>query len=214
MRRIFGASAVLAIAAMGSVAGAATAAAGQTDTKGAEAQPMVSSSVVVNEVSTRGVNGPLDEFIELRNASTRTVDLSGYTLRIYNASNNVVDTIQLPAGMVLQPKGNPGQFVVLTGQNFSGTISDQTNTLPIFLNGAEGIPTNGGVAIHNQVGSKLDGVAFSASAVAAKEGQPALPETVVTEQLSASNARDIVSTDTDNNRVDFSLHQRTPGEIN
>ncbi|QWF83498.1 lamin tail domain-containing protein [Amycolatopsis sp. CA-230715] len=213
MRRIFGASAVLAIVAMGSVAGAASAA-DQTGSKGPEVQPMVSSSVVVNEVSTRGVNGPLDEFIELRNVSNRTVDLTGYTIRVYSSSNTVLDTIQLPAGMVLQPKGNAGQFVVLTGQNFSGTISDQTNTLPFYLNGVEGIPSNGGVAIHNQVGSKLDGVAFSAGVTAAKEGQPALPETAITEQLSASNARDIVSTDTDSNRVDFSLHVRTPGEIN
>ncbi len=209
MRRLLGGSAALAILAMGTVAGGAASASDDQ-----AATPQISSSVVVNEVSTRGPNGAVDEFIEIRNVSNRAQDLTGYTIRIYGPSNNVVDMITLPAGMVLQPKGNPGQFAVLTGQNFSGTISDQTNVIPFFLTGPEGIPANGGVAVFSQTGVKLDGVAFSASAMTPREGQAAQPETLATEQLAASNARDILSTDTDNNRVDFSLHQRTPGQEN
>jgi hypothetical protein len=210
MRRLLGSAAVLAVVAGVVAGGAATAAAAPTT----EAQPLISSSVVVNEVSTRGPNGATDEFIEIRNVSNRQQDLTGYTIRVYGPSNNVVDTIALPAGMVLQPKGNPGQFVVLTGQNFSGTISDQTNVVPFFLGGFEGIPANGGVAVFSQTGTKIDGVAFSASAATPREGQAALPETAASEQLAAGSARDIMSTDTDNNRVDFSLHQRTPGMEN
>ncbi|MBE1495087.1 hypothetical protein H4696_002187 [Amycolatopsis lexingtonensis] len=205
MRRLLAGSAILTALA-GLAAGGVAAA--------TEEQPAVSSSVVINEVSTRGPNGATDEFIEIRNVSNRSQDLTGYTIRVYGPSNAVLDTITLPAGMVLQPKGNPGQFMVLTGQNFSGTISDQTNVVPFFLAGPEGIPTNGGIAVFSQTGTKVDGVAFNAAAATPREGQAALPETAATEQLAAASARDILSTDTDNNRVDFSLHQRTPGMEN
>ncbi|MGW3965122.1 lamin tail domain-containing protein [Amycolatopsis sp. NPDC005003] len=205
MRRLLAGSAILTAVA-GLCAGGVAAA--------TEAQPAVSSSVVINEVSTRGPNGATDEFIEIRNISSRAQDLTGYTIRVYGPGNAVLDTITLPAGMVLQPKGNPGQFVVLTGQNFSGTVSDQTNVVPFFLAGAEGIPANGGVAVFSQTGTKVDGVAFNAAASTPREGQAALPETAATEQLAAASARDILSTDTDNNRLDFSLHQRTPGMEN
>ncbi|MEU5261159.1 lamin tail domain-containing protein [Amycolatopsis sp. NPDC021455] len=205
MRRILAGSAILTALAGLAAGGVAVA---------TEAQPAVSSSVVVNEVSTRGPNGATDEFIEIRNVSNRAQDLTGYTIRVFGPGNAVLDTITLPAGMVLQPKGNPGQFVVLTGQNFSGTVSDQTNVVPFFLAGGEGIPSNGGVAVFSQTGMKVDGVAFNAAASTPREGQAALPETAATEQLAASSARDILSTDTDNNRLDFSLHQRTPGMEN
>ncbi|MFD8495718.1 lamin tail domain-containing protein [Amycolatopsis sp. NPDC059657] len=211
MRRFLSGSAAFAMLAIGvATAGVANA---QGDDTSTEAQPMVSSTVVVNEVSTRGPNGQLDEFIEIRNVANRPVNLSGYQIRIYSA-NSQVGVISVPAGTVLQPKGNTGQFLVLTGQDFSGTISDEANVLPMFLQGVEGLPSNGGVAIFNQTGAKLDGVAFSTTVPAAREGQPALPETAVTEQIEAANARDILSTDTDNNRVDFALHARTPGALN
>lgn len=205
MRRLLACSAILASVA-GLAAGGVAAA--------TEEQPAVSSSVVINELSTRGPNGATDEFIEIRNVSNRAQDLTGYTIRVYGPGNAVLDTIALPAGTVLQPKGNPGQFVVLTGQNFSGTIADQTNVVPFFLSTVEGIPSNGGVAVFSQTGAKVDGVAFSTSAFTPREGQAAIPETAATEQLAGASARDILSTDTDNNRLDFSLHQRTPGMEN
>ncbi|WP_236809183.1 lamin tail domain-containing protein [Amycolatopsis albispora] len=59
----------------------------------------------------------LDEFIEVRNISNNPVDLTGYTVRVYGPQNALVDTITLPAGIVLSPKGNAGQFLVLTSQN-------------------------------------------------------------------------------------------------
>lgn len=209
MRRLLSGSALaLALLSLPVIAGAASA--GQPD----EVQPLASATVVVNEISTRGPNGTLDEFIEIRNISNNPVDLTGYTMRVFGPQNALVDTITLPAGIVLSPKGNSGQFLVLTSQNFSGTIEDETNVVPFLLAGPEGIPVNGGVAVVSPTGTRVDGIAFSASVTAAKEGQPALPETQVTEQLAASSSRDIVSTDTDNNRQDFSLHQRTPGQLN
>jgi len=182
------------------------------ETEGTEVAPLVSSTVVVNEVSTRGLNGQLDEFIELHNMSSQPLDISGYQVRIYSPAGVVTDTIVVPAGTVLQSKGNSGQYVVLVGQNFSGTIADQTNVIPFMLTTAEGIPTAGGVTVQNMAGTKLDGVAFSNAVTQAREGQAAVPESATTDQLNASNTRNILSTDTDNNRVDFSLQLRSAGQ--
>ncbi|WP_181776796.1 lamin tail domain-containing protein [Amycolatopsis pittospori] len=208
MRRILGASAVFAMLAMGMAGGVANAAG---ESEGTEAAPLASSTVVVNEVSTRGVNGLLDEYIELRNVSSQQQDVSGHVIRIYSPSNVVVDTIVLPAGTILQPKGNAGQFAVLIGQNFSGTIADQTYVIPFTLTSVEGIPTLGGLSVQNLAGAKIDGVAFSNSVMTPREGQAATPESNVTDQLNAANTRNILSTDTDNNRQDFSLQLRSPG---
>ncbi|GAA4524461.1 lamin tail domain-containing protein [Amycolatopsis samaneae] len=210
MRRLLSGSAALAILATSFITGAASAAEGT----GTEAQPTASSTVVINEISTRGQNGLADQFIELRNVSTRVVDLTGYSLRIYGPSNNLVDTISLPAGLQLQPRDNLGQYAVLVAKNFSGTIQDQTNVVPFNLTGDQAIPSNGGVALVSPTTMKVDGIAFSTGVTSAREGQPAVPESQATEQKNVANARDVLSTDTDNNRVDFSLHQRTPGADN
>ena len=207
MRRILTAAAALGmlVAAGGGVASAAD--------EPTDITPAASASVVVNEVSVRGPNGMLDEFIEIRNISNNPVELTDYQIKVYDQRNVLVNTVIVPEGIVLQPRGNLGQFLLLTSQNFSGTIQDETYVLPIVTTG-EGIPNQGGVAIFNPSGAKIDGVAFSNVVTSAREGAPALPETVSTEPLGASSARDILSTDTDNNRTDFSLHQRTPGEVN
>jgi hypothetical protein len=207
MRRILTAVAALGmlLAAGGGVASAAD--------EPSDITPAASASVVINEVSVRGPNGMLDEFIELRNISNNVVELSDYQIKVYDQRNVLVNTIVIPEGIVLQPRGNLGQFMVLTSQNFSGTIQDETYVLPITASG-EGIPNHGGVAVFNPSGAKIDGVAFSSAVTAAREGAPALAESASTEPLSASSARDILSTDTDNNRTDFALHQRTPGAPN
>ncbi|MEU5691870.1 lamin tail domain-containing protein [Actinosynnema sp. NPDC020468] len=211
MRRLLSSAATIAIlATIMATAPSANAAPNSPD----KDQPLASTSVVVNELSTRGPNGPLDEFIEVRNVSNNPVDLTGYSVRVYNGQNALIGTIALPAGLVLQPKDNVGQFLVLTAANFSGTVQDASNVLPYVLNSVEGIPTTGGVAVFGPTGARIDGVAYSLVVNAAREGQPALPETRADAQLAAATARDIVSTDTDNNRVDFSLHARTPGQLN
>jgi len=206
MRRLLSGIAAVGLLA---IATGGIASAGEPDEVGIAA----SSSVVVNEVSTRGPNGVLDDFIEIRNITNAPVDLSNYQIKVYSQANTLLETITVPEGVVLQPRGNLGQFLVVTSQNFSGTVQDETYLLPAVFTG-EGIPSRGGVAIFGPSGTKIDGVAFSTSASTPREGAAALSETVVTEPLAASSARDILSTDTDNNRMDFSLHLRTPGAMN
>jgi hypothetical protein len=212
MRRLLNGAAALAIAALAvTAAGVPSATAAPSNS----ATPKVSQTVVVNEVATAGPNGPLDEFVELRNISTNPIDLSQWQVRIYSAANQLLSTIEIPEGIVLSPKGNVGQFLVLTGPNFEGTVGDATNVLPLAVpNSAAGIPDNAGIGLFNPAGVKVDGVSFSANATTPREGAAAVPQSPTTAELGASSARDILSTDTDNNRQDFSLHMRTPGALN
>ncbi|QUQ66574.1 lamin tail domain-containing protein [Kutzneria sp. CA-103260] len=212
MRRLLNGAAALVIAGLAVTAAGVPSATAATNTP---ATPKVSQTVVVNEVATVGPNGPLDEFVEVRNVNNSPMDLSGWQLRVYNAANRTVATIVVPAGIVLSPRDNIGQFLVLTGPTFGGTVADPTNVLPLAVPGTTvGIPDNGGVAMFNPSGIKTDGVSFSTTAITPREGTPATPQSQATAVLGASSARDILSTDTDNNRQDFSLHQRTPGAMN
>lgn len=212
MRRLLNGATALAIAALAVAAAGIPSAFAASDSP---VTPKVSQTVVVNEVATAGPNGQLDEFVELRNNSTNSIDLSQWQVRIYNAANQTISTIEIPEGVVLSPKGNVGQFLVLTGPNFEGTVADATNVLPLMVPASPvGIPDNAGVAIFNPSGVKVDGVSFSQSATTPREGTAAIPQGAATAELGASSARDILSTDTDNNRQDFSLHQRTPGAMN
>jgi len=209
MRRLLSGAAALAIASTMAFAGIA--AADEPQAPEAAALP----AVLVNEVSTMGPNGPMDEAIEILNNSDQPIDLVNWVVKIYNQQNQVIQTIPLvdPTGesIVLAPKNNVGSTLVLTGAQFSGTTSTP-HVIPVNFVGPEGIPVHGGVAIFGSnapTAFKIDGVAFSSSVTAAKEGTNAAPETAATAQLGGSNTRNIVSQDTNNNVLDFSLQPRT-----
>lgn len=210
MRRLLSGAAALAFAGTIAFAGLATAA---EEPQGPEV--MALPAVLVNEVSTMGPNGPLDEAIEIVNTTDEQLDLNNWVIKIYNQQNQVIQTIPLmdAAGspIVLAPKNNVGSTLVLTGAEFSGTTSTP-HVLPVNFLGAEGIPVFGGVAVFGSsapTAFKIDGVAFSASAITPKEGTNAAPETAQTAQLNGSNTRNILSQDTNNNQRDFSLQERT-----
>ncbi len=210
MRRLLSGAAALAFAGTIAFAGLATAA---EEPQGPEV--MALPAVLVNEVSTMGPNGPLDEAIEIVNTTDEQLDLNNWVIKIYNQQNQVIQTIPLMdatgSPIVLSPKNNVGSTLVLTGAEFSGTVSTP-HVLPVNFLGAEGIPVFGGVAVFGSsapTAFKIDGVAFSASAITPKEGTNAAPETAQTAQLNGSNTRNIVSQDTNNNQRDFSLQERT-----
>ncbi|WP_188135669.1 lamin tail domain-containing protein [Lentzea indica] len=172
-------------------------------------------AVLINEVSTMGPNGPLDEAIEIVNLSNEQVELNNWVIRIYNQRNEVIQTIPLTSAtgepLTLAPANNVGSTLVLTGAEFSGTTSTP-NVMPVRFLGPDGIPTLGGVAIFGSnapTAFKIDGVAFSAPVSAAKEGVHAQPENQRTAQLAGSNTRNLLNQDTNNNQRDFSLQERT-----
>ena len=209
MRRLLGGAAALAIASTIAFAGMAAAEEPQAP------EVMQLPAVLINEVSTMGPNGPLDEAIELINTTSEQIELTNWVIRIYNQRNEVIQTIPLTdvtgQPLTLAPMNNVGSTLVLTGAEFSGTTSTP-NVLPVRFLGSEGIPTLGGVAIFGSTAPaafKIDGVAFSAPVTAAKEGVHAQPENQRTAQLSGSNTRNLLNQDTNNNQRDFSLQERT-----
>jgi hypothetical protein len=209
MRRMVIGGIALAMSALAAFSGSASA-----DEPDVAQQPV--SSVLINEVSAIGPNGELDEAIEIINLTGNVLNLENYVVRVYSSTNQVLQTIQL-SGVTLQPQGNQGDILVLTGVNFSGTVAPGAQVQPIAFTGQLGIPVNGGVAIFGSIeptAAKLDGIAMSPGAITPREGQPAVAENMLTAQLEASNQRNVLSTDTNNNRVDFQLHQRTFGERN
>ncbi|GGU41754.1 lamin tail domain-containing protein [Lentzea flava] len=210
MRRLLGGAASLAFASMIAFSGLATAA---DEPEAPEVMQL--PSVLINEVSTMGPNGPLDEAIEIVNLSSEQVQLTNWVVKIYNQRNEVIQTIPLTdvtgQPLTLAPANNVGSTLVLTGAEFSGTTSTP-NVLPVRFLGDEGIPTLGGVAIFGSMAPtafKIDGVAFSAPVTAAKEGVHAQPENQRTAQLAGSNTRNLLNQDTNNNQRDFSLQERT-----
>lgn len=210
MRNLLRGAAALGILALAATAIGLPSAAAASDTN---AQPNVSQTVLIQQVATSGPNGAKDSYVELRNVSVNPIDISGWHVKMYNASNVVLLDFLVPQGIVLSPKFNTGQYLILTAPEFSGTILDQTNVLPFQIVGStEVLPDNGGVALFNAQNmiNKIDGVSFG-PAQTPREGVQAIPLNMTTAQLGAASERDILSTDTDNNRVDFSLHARTPG---
>ncbi|GAB2822793.1 lamin tail domain-containing protein [Lentzea nigeriaca] len=210
MRRLLGGAASLAFAGLIAFSGLATAA---EEPEAPEVTQL--PSVLINEVSTMGPNGPLDEAIEIVNLSSEQVQLTNWVVKIYNQRNEVIQTIPLSDAtgqpLTLAPANNVGSTLVLTGAEFSGTTSTP-NVLPVRFLGEEGIPTLGGVAIFGSMtpnAFKIDGVAFSAPVTAAKEGVHAQPENQRTAQLAGSNTRNLLNQDTNNNQRDFSLQERT-----
>ncbi|WP_191251942.1 lamin tail domain-containing protein [Amycolatopsis oliviviridis] len=167
--------------------------------------PQVSTTVVINEIFTKGIFGELDEFLELRNISTVPVDLTGFRLRFHSSSCVVTDTVFLTE-LVLQPINFVGQYVVLTGQNFSGTIYDQTNVIPTAGNL---LPAGAGsVVLFDPAFRQVDAVAWTSASgtPCPREGQPAR-----TPPPGLSLSRNYLSWDTDNNRTDFNPTPKTAG---
>ncbi|USX52582.1 lamin tail domain-containing protein [Lentzea sp. HUAS12] len=210
MRRLLSGATALAIAGTIALTGLASAA------EEPEAPEVMQLPVVlINEVSAMGPNGPLDEAIEIINTSSQQLDLNNWVIRIYNQRNEVIQTIPLVdvtgESVVLAPNGNVGSTLVLTGAEFSGTVTSP-NVQPVRFLGEEGIPVHGGVAVFGSAAPnafKVDGVAFSSAVSAAKEGVHAQPENQRTAQLNGSNTRNLLNQDTNNNQRDFSLQERT-----
>ncbi|QFZ18138.1 lamin tail domain-containing protein [Saccharothrix syringae] len=170
-----------------------------------------SSSLVVNEVMTRGPFGSTDEFVEIRNVSPRPVELDRFEIRLYLA-NGMYWGFSFPVGTAaLEPYGRQGDVLVLTGSAFSGTVPPEVQVLS--LSPQVDIPDLGGVAVYTEAGVKVDAVGFSfAVPPAGREGTPASPPPGGPALF--SSGRDAVSTDTDRNRTDFSLRDPTPGTPN
>jgi hypothetical protein len=150
------------------------------------------ASVVINEFRTRGPSGADDEFIELRNDSPSTIDLSGWRIDVSDGSGAVATRHVLAVGSQL----GAGCHYLLTNASQGG----YSGSVPGDASYGVGLSDDGGIALRRADGPVVDAVGMSPGAVF-KEGQPL-------QSFGASNtdrSYKRVANDTNNNALDFVL---------
>ena len=159
-----------------------------------------STSVVISAFRTRGAVGGSDEFIELFNLSSTTVDIGGWKISGSNNAGTTSVRVTITTGTVLQP----GQYFLATNSSTSGgpysgpTTGNQTY--------GTGITDDGGIALLNASDAIIDQVGMSAGS-AYKEGTILTPTTINADREYRRTDR---CADTDNNANDFSLSTAPP----
>jgi collagen type I alpha len=152
-----------------------------------------SGPIKVNEFSTGVTSAATNEFVELYNAGTTSVDVSGYKV-VYRSASGTSDTTlaTLPAGTTLAV----GAFYLLGGSGYSGTVAADQSF------GTSLAATGGSLAVKTSTGTLVDAVAYGTAANGLGEGQPAAaPPT--TAAPGSSDIRLPDGHDTDANAADF-----------
>jgi hypothetical protein len=181
-----------------------------------DADPGCTGPVVINEVVHTGNGGGsstpgTDEFVELHNNGTCTVDLTGWRVQYMSASGSV--TMASPqavflAGDVIGPNR---QIIVASSVSPLAPMALRTFTAGI-------AQTGGGIALFNQRMERVDSVAFGSLSVAG--GHPYAEPVGNTGAPTYSSAPQSVArtpngTDTNNNAADFrAAANATPGAPN
>ncbi|HEX5305764.1 MAG TPA: lamin tail domain-containing protein [Dyella sp.] len=121
------------------------------------------SDLEINQFRARGPAGGNDEFVELINAGSTALDVSGYRLNGSNASGTVGTRLTLPAGTSIAP----GCHLLLTNTSSSG----YSGSVPGDLSYSTGVTDTGGLALLDAAGTIIDQVGLS-SGSAYLEGTP------------------------------------------
>lgn len=133
------------------------------------------------------------KYVELRNVSSSTVDISGFNLWLCDA-HAVAGHLRLAVGREL----DPGEFYVLAASSFTGGAADQVYP---------GALPRGGAMLLDPGYGWLDGVAVVAqSPCGLGDPAPDCPD--------GATARDPDSTDTGDNARDFACRTMSPGVAN
>jgi len=159
------------------------------------AQPhiVIPTDVTISQVAVRGPAGPADEFIELHNQTMTSKDVSGWIVQACNSRSQIMNLITLPAGTVLQPQAQQGEFLLLA--NVLGYSRDTTPDLVFTTD----IPLSGGIKLVDTTNVTHDSVGFSGNN-ACTSGSPA-----TVQRLNEDQALLRVAT-TGFNSVDFRLY--------
>ena len=172
-----------------------------------DVSPSASTTVVISEFRTRGPNGASDEFIEIFNLSTSSVDIGGWKINGSNSSGTTSTRVTISTGVSL---GSGCRYLLTnsstSGGPYSGSVAgDQTY--------ATGITDNGGIAVLNASDVIIDQVGMSAGS-AYKEGATLTPMSLSQEQSYERNPVGTNTTDTDDNANDFSLNSASSNPQN
>jgi hypothetical protein len=162
---------------------------------GAGAAFAISPNILISEFRTRGTGGASDEFVEIWNNSSSTVNISGWKLN-YSSSGGVVATrVTVPASTTL----GPGCYYLFTnsGGTYSGGVAGDATYLT-------GLADDGGIAILDAASAILDQAGMSAGSVY-KEGTVLAPLTTNVNQgyERKPGGGSGNSIDSDNNATDF-----------
>jgi hypothetical protein len=160
--------------------------------------------LVVNEVSTGTTGSASDEFVELLNGGTVSVDLSGFKL-VYRsaAGSSDVTLATVPDGVSLAAGG----YYLFGGAGYAGSAAPDES----FSSGLAA--TGGGVGLRDAGGTLVDSVGWGTATNAFVEGSPvAAPPSSDPPGTSAARSPD--GHDSDDNASDFTLVAATPGGAN
>ena len=152
-------------------------------------------AVRINELSIGTTTSLGDEFVELVNGGTASIDISGYKL-VYRSATGTADVslATIPAGTTLAA----GSFYLFGGSTYAGAVAaDQAFTSGLASAG-------GGVALRNTDGAVIDSVGYGTATNAFVEGAAAAAPPV-TASPGSSLVRLPDGHDTDNNAADFTV---------
>jgi len=179
------------------------------DASPVDADPDCTGPVVINEVVHTGPRGT-DEFVELHNNGTCTVDLTGWQVR-YLSSNGTINPSLPPVTFTAGDVICPGRQVIVA--------STDSPFAPMALHTfRSGIASRGGVALFNRSNERVDSVAYGSLSV--DGGHPyAEPISNITAPTYSDAPQSIArwpnGHDTDNNATDFRIApMASPGAPN
>jgi hypothetical protein len=157
--------------------------------------PTGSGVVRVNEVQTGTTGSAADEFIELSNTGSASIDIGDWKV-VYRSASGTSDTTlaTIPSGTTLAAGG----FYLLAGGAYAGAgAPDQSFSAGLAA-------TGGGVGLRDTSGALVDSVGWGTAANALVEGSPAAapPSTAVP---GSSIVRFPDGHDTNANAADFTV---------
>src|SRR5262245_19575653 len=164
-----------------------------------------SGDIRVNEFMTGSTGAASNEFVELVNAGTAAVNVSGYKVAYRSAAGTSDTTLAtIPDGTTIPAGG----IYLLAGSGYLGSHTpDQTFSASLAA-------TGGGLAVRDAAGAILDSVGYGEATNAFVEGQPAAaPPATAAPGSSADRIPD--GHDTNDNAADFSVSATpSPGASN
>ena len=103
------------------------------------ASAVPSTTILISEFRTRGPNGPNDEFIEIHNKGTTTVNVGGWQLRVSDDAGGTASIATIASGITI-PAGRFYLFANKGSQGYSGSVVPNATY-------TTAVPDDGGIAI-------------------------------------------------------------------
>jgi cysteine-rich repeat protein len=168
----------------------------------------ITTSLLINEIDYDQPSTDTAEFIEIKNASSGTINLDNYELRLINGSDgSIYKTIDLPNASL-----NPSDYYIVCGNtaNVSNCDLDASPDTNLIQNG-----NPDAVALYEKTSPEdilIDAVSYGGSVSGYTEGSGITSGDNSASSIGLSRFPDGI--DTNNNGVDFILSCITPGNAN